>query len=113
VRGTSEAGIVLFWEDRFTGILRVLHDTKPIHKPDTAGVVEPREEAFDFPSSADTAQRAAILCAGADSTIRGDYLDPVGAHERVIKRVAVVAAVADQSGGEIGEEAASTYRTTC
>jgi hypothetical protein len=53
------------------------------------------------------------LCAGADSTIRGDYLDPVGAHERVIKRVAVVAAVADQSGGEIGEEAASTYRTTC
>jgi hypothetical protein len=45
------------------------------------------------------------LRAGAAPTIRGDHLDPVGAHERVIERVAVVAAVADQSGGEIAEEA--------
>src|SRR3989442_2023811 len=66
---------------------------------DAPGVVEPREEAFDFPSSADTAQRPAILRPGAAPTIRGDHLDPVGAHERVIERVAVVAAVADPSGG--------------
>lgn len=60
------------------------------------GEVKAGREAFDFPSSADTAQRAAILRAGAAPTIRGDHLDPVGAHERVIERVAVVAAVADQ-----------------
>jgi hypothetical protein len=44
---------------------------------DAPGVVEPREDAFDFPAEA--RRRAAVLGACADQTIGRDHLDAVRA----------------------------------
>ena len=49
---------------------------------------------------------------GAAAPIRGDHLDTVGIEERVVERVTVVPAVANQSRREVGEKAASRVAAT-
>src|SRR4249920_1180842 len=72
---------------------------------ETAGVVEPGEETFDFPPALDSAKRPTVLRLATPSAVCGDHLDAVASPERRVERVAVVAAVADQSRRELGEEA--------
>src|SRR3984885_5075834 len=71
-------------------------------------VMQPREQAFDFPSTAIAAQPAAILGqssgASANGTVWRDHLDAVVVHQLFIEAVAVVGAIADQPFGEVGEE---------
>ena len=70
----------------------------------SARVVEPREEALDLPASADATQRSAILGARTATPVCGDHLDAVLLLQEAIERIAVVAAVADQSRREVSEE---------
>src|SRR5580692_6276572 len=69
-------------------------------------VRQPREQAFDFPSTAIAPQPAAILgqSSGANGTVRRDHLDAVVVHQLFVAAVAVVGAIADQPFGEVGEE---------
>ena len=69
-------------------------------------VMQPRKQAFDFPSMAITPQRAAILgqSSGALGPVWRDHLDAVELHQPLIEAIAVVGAVADQPFGEVGEE---------
>jgi hypothetical protein len=67
--------------------------------------MQPGEEAFDLPTAADASERTPVLRARAAVPIRGDHFDPIRAHQRVVERIAVVAAIADQPRGKIGEEA--------
>ena len=71
------------------------------------GVVQPGEEAFDFPASPPPTQWPAILGGGAAAIafVSGDQFDAVAVAQQRIERVAVIAAIADQSRGEFGEEA--------
>jgi hypothetical protein len=73
---------------------------------DAAIVMQPRKQAFDFPSTAITPQHAAILglSSGAHGPVWRDHLDAVVLHQPLIEAVAVVGPVADQSFGEVGEE---------
>lgn len=71
-----------------------------------AGVVQPGEEAFDLPATAGSTQRASVLGRRAPAAaMPGDHLDAVLLAQDLIEGIAVVAAVADQSIGEFGEEA--------
>lgn len=72
---------------------------------DATGVVEPGEEAFDFPAPAGAPKRPTVLGARAASAIRGDHLNAVRRHQRLIEAVAVVAPIADQTRGDVGDEA--------
>jgi len=65
----------------------------------SAEVMEPSEEAFDFPAAAVTAQFAAILSALAAAIVfvRRDELDPVFLPQALVQWIAVVGAVADHS----------------
>ena len=71
------------------------------------GVVQPGEEAFDLPPAAGSARGSAILRAWPDATaaMDRDHFNAVASAELRIQRVAVVAAIADQSWGELAEEA--------
>ncbi len=73
---------------------------------DAAIVMQPREQAFDFPSTAIAPQRAAILgqSSGARGSVWCDHLDAVVVHQPLIEAIAVVGAVTDQPFGEVGEE---------
>jgi hypothetical protein len=73
---------------------------------DAAIVMQPRKQAFDFPSTAITPQDTAILgrSSGAHGPVWRDHLDAVVLHQPFIEAVAVVGAVADQPFGEVGEE---------
>ena len=71
-----------------------------------AGVVEPGEETFDLPATASPTERASILGRRAPAAaMSGNHLDAVLVAQDLIERVAVVAAVADQSRGERADEA--------
>ena len=75
------------------------------HEP--TRVVEPGEEPFDLPAPSATAEGPPILGrrAAPAVTMRGDHLDVVAFPEQRVERITVVSAVADQSRGEVGEEA--------
>ena len=73
---------------------------------DAAEVVEPSEEALDFPAPTFPAQRPAILGFRATNGVMGrDQFDVVFGREVVVEPVAVVRPVADQPRREIFEEA--------
>lgn len=75
-------------------------------RDDATGVVQPGKQSFDLPAPPGAPQASAILCELATSAaMRGDHLDAVGGHQGLIKRVAVVAAIADQPRREVREEA--------
>ena len=65
----------------------------------SAEVVEPSEEALDFPAAAVTAQFAAILCALSLAIVlmRRDEPDAVFVPETLVERIAIVGAVTDHS----------------
>src|SRR6266404_2069648 len=65
----------------------------------SAEIVEPSEEALDFPAAAVTAQFAAVLCALAAAVVfvRRDEPDAVLLPEALVQWIAVVGAVADHS----------------
>jgi len=70
-------------------------------------VVEPGEEALDFPAPPPAAEGPPILRgrAAAAPTMGGDHLDAVALADERIERIAGVATIADQSRGEFREEA--------
>lgn len=74
---------------------------------DAAVIVEPGEEAFDFPATAEATQHATILRRRlpAIRLVRRDEFDAVPRPQELIERVAVVRAVTDQLRGERGREA--------
>jgi len=69
-------------------------------------VVEPGKEALDLPAPATPTERASILGPGATTIglVGRDHLDAVALAEQRVERITVVAAVADQSRGEVAEE---------
>ena len=71
-----------------------------------AGVVQPREEAFNDPAPLVAAQGASILRrrAHAIRSMRRDQLDPEFLGQVRIQRVAVIRFVADQLRGVVGDE---------
>src|ERR1700730_1606565 len=73
---------------------------------DAAIVMQPREQAFDFPSTTVTPQHTAILgqSSGAHGGVWCNHLDAVVLHQPLVEAVAVVGAIADQPFGEVGEE---------
>ena len=60
-----------------------------------AGVVEPGEEAFDFPAAPGPPQGPAVSGRSAAAPVGGDHLDAVPGAELRVQEVAVVPAVAD------------------
>src|SRR5690349_8503328 len=74
---------------------------------ETTKVMQPGKEALDLPTSPGATQAATILRDVPTATpMRRDHLDAVRLHQRLIERVTVVAAIANQSRWEIREEAA-------
>src|SRR5262249_55634296 len=73
---------------------------------DTAIVMQPREQAFYFPSTVIAPQHAAIFgeSSGAYGAVWRDHLDTVVLHQMLVQAVAVVGAVADQPFRKVGEE---------
>lgn len=72
---------------------------------ETAEVLKPREETFDFPATAITAELAAILGdVAARGTMRRDELDAPTCHAG-IERVAVIAAIANEPLWQASQEA--------
>ena len=73
---------------------------------DAAIVMQPREQTFDFPSTAVAPQRAAILgqSSGASGSVWCNHLDAIVLHQLFIETVTVVGAIANQPLGEVGEE---------
>jgi hypothetical protein len=69
--------------------------------------MHPGKEPFDLPSSAISAQWAAVLSPAAVTPVRRDHLDAVFLAERAVERVRVVGLVADEAGGELVEETSS------
>src|ERR1700737_5380206 len=74
---------------------------------DAAIVMQPREQAFDFPSTTVTPQHTAILgqSSGAHGGVWCNHLDAVVLHQPLVEAVAVVGAIADHPFGGGGEEA--------
>jgi hypothetical protein len=68
---------------------------------ESAKVVEPSEEAFDFPATAVSTQFAAVLRAlpAAIVLVRRDQPDTMSLPEALIERIAVIGTVADHSFG--------------
>src|SRR5580700_9724295 len=68
--------------------------------------MQPREQAFDFPSTAVAPQRAAILgqSSGARGTVWCNHLVCRLLLEKKNEAVTVVGAIANQPLGEVGEE---------
>lgn len=75
---------------------------------DTAKIMKPSEQALDFPTPAVAAQHATVLRGfpAAQRMMRSHQLYPEALLNLRIQRVAVVGAVADQSLGSFGKEAA-------
>src|SRR5215469_2356553 len=69
-------------------------------------IAQPGEEPFDFPPFSVATERAAILGLrpGATAPVRRDHLDAQQV-ERHIQGVGIVAAVTDQSAGDLSDEA--------
>ena len=70
-------------------------------------VMEPGKEAFDLPAAPTPTEGPPVLrgWAAAAAAMSGDHRDAIALPQERIERVAVVAAVADQSRGELGQEA--------
>jgi hypothetical protein len=68
--------------------------------------MQPREQAFDSPSTVVAPQNAAILgqSSGARETVRCDHLDAVVHHQALVHAVAVIGPVADQPLRQVGKE---------
>ena len=72
---------------------------------DTAKIVEPGEEPFNFPSPPRAPQRPAILSDDSTPRIgRRDQFDVVGRREMLVEAIAVVGDVADQPRRQLAEE---------
>ena len=71
-----------------------------------AEVAQPGEESLHLPAAFVPAQRPAILRLGAfpAAPVRRDHLDPQ-LQERLVERVGIVGAVADEPSGQVGYEA--------
>ena len=65
-------------------------------------VLQPSEEAFDFPSPLVSTQRSSILrrASGSVRTVRGDQLYAMGVEEPLVEGVTVIGLVADQALGK-------------
>ena len=73
---------------------------------ESAEVLHPCEESFDFPSPAISAQLASILSLLATTApVGSDHFDVVFDGKPLVERVRVVGFVADEPGGEFIEEA--------
>lgn len=72
---------------------------------DAAEVVQPSKETFDLPASLGAPQRATILRAATAPPVRGNHLDAEVVQELLVQNVGVVPAVADQTRGEVFDEA--------
>jgi hypothetical protein len=73
---------------------------------EAAVVLHPGKDAFDLPSAPVAAQRTAILCPLlAVRSVGRDHLDAVVGREFFIERIRVVGLVADESCGQLVEEA--------
>src|SRR5580704_17651212 len=73
---------------------------------DAAIVMQPRKQAFDFPSTAVAPQRADVLSqsSSASGSVWCNHLDAVVLHQPFIEAVTVVGATTNQPLGEVGEE---------
>jgi len=62
--------------------------------------IQPREQAFDLPSSAVTSERPLVLCLGSDAVtfVRCDQLNALGS-KPAIERITVVGAIPNKSSG--------------
>ena len=73
---------------------------------EAAVVLHPGKDAFDLPSAPIAAERSAILCPPlAVRSVRRDHLDAVLSSELFIERIRVVGLIADQSCGQLVEQA--------
>ncbi len=65
-------------------------------------MMEPGERTFDLPAVPRRTRAAAVLGAEAPAATMGDdHLDAVMRQQLVVERIAVVAAIADQSGRKV------------
>ena len=72
----------------------------------SAVVLHPGKDAFDFPAAAIATQRASVLrLALAVGSVGRDHLDPIFLGQRQIQRIRIVGLVADQFFGQLIEEA--------
>src|SRR5918994_4594529 len=95
-------------QDPCTGQLKETQEILDVIFPPShqaARVVEPGEEPFDLPAPFRASERPAILGAAAVLAMGGDHFDAVGGPQLLVEPVTVVAAIADQSTGELREEA--------
>lgn len=72
---------------------------------ETAEVVHPCEESFDFPSFSVAAEWASVLCFGAFAAVRRNHFDSVLCGQLSVQSVRVVGLVSDQPGRKFVEEA--------
>jgi hypothetical protein len=78
---------------------------------DATEIMKPGEEPLDFPAAPAAPKWPAILCAGQAIGAMGcDQLNAIGRGQVLIKPVAVVPFVADQSRRELSEEARGERR---
>jgi hypothetical protein len=72
---------------------------------ESAEVVHPGEESFNFPALLVAAKFSPVLRFTSVAAIRGDHLDAVFVLEPLVELVAVLRLVADQSSGQFVEKA--------
>ena len=78
---------------------------------DATEVMKPGEESFNLPASASAPKRPAILSTGmAIGSMGRDQLNAIGGRQVVVKPIAVIPFVADQSRGELPEESRGERR---
>jgi hypothetical protein len=76
-----------------------------ITSDESAIVLQPGKEPFDFPAALIATERAPILGEiDPVRTMRGDQFDAAGG-ERLVKAIAVIGRVADEPRGIVSEEA--------
>ena len=63
---------------------------------ESAEVLQPREEPFDFPAPQVSAQRSSVLGSPSLAPVGRDHFDAVMAAKLLVQRVAVISLIADQ-----------------